>query len=577
MNTAERIQQHLDTHCKVFKRGDTWRTTSPLRSDSDSNSFSVTFDGPEHGAWMDHVTDDGGSLYDLAGRLGIELPERGPAENTHRDFDGMDDYATSHGVPRTVLEAAGWRETTHQKRPAIAVPTANGVRYRFLDNTGHRWTSPTGYKSCWYGLDRAVQLATQYSTPLFIVNGEPAAVVGQHYGIAAATVTGGEGAIPENLLTELRRMWSGDVVLVYDNDDKGRSSLDKQKAQLPDALPLDLKLSKGGDLADFCRLHGKHSRREVTAMIPSRSKNRRKAGHYTEERKARVISAMANPGAIRGYKTGLSGIDKMWSGVQRGRQYILYGDTGMGKSTLVSSMMPHLLASGARILIDPTETHPGPYLDKLACAMISTNDSPVRFDMLEDGLITPQQYELYEAALDKLEAAPLEFMDKQPKAGDIVTEARYAIKDFGMSVFVSDSMSNIDGSTAEVYMKTVEAADALQNTARLNVGVVATSQVGRNLKERKNKVPTLNDAQGGGRIEQNADMVMAVYRHHYYVDQGLAEESPDFGPRTTALICLKDRWRGKQGKSVRVEMIGGSRFQEQAKPHNITQFTAAGD
>jgi energy-coupling factor transporter ATP-binding protein EcfA2 len=574
MTTADKVQQYLTTHCKVFKKGDTWRSTSPLRADSDSDSFSVTFNGPEHGAWHCHVTDDGGSLYDLAGRLGIDLPERAPSENTHRAFDGMGDYATSHGVTVDVLKAAGWTDATYSGRPAMAVPTANGIRYRFLDNKGNRWTSPSGYKACWYGLERAVKIATDYSLPIFIANGEPAVVVGQHYEVPAITVTGGEGAIPENLLTELRRKWSGDVVLLYDNDEKGRSALDKQKAQLPDALPLDMKMAGGGDLADFCRLHGKHSRKELTALIPSRSKNRRKASAYTEERKARVISAMASPGAIRGYTTGLRGLDKMWSGVQRGRQYVLYGDTGMGKSTLLASMIPALLASGARILVDPTETHPGPYLDKLACAMISTNASPVTFDMLEDGLITPQQYELYEAALNKLEAAPLEFMDKQPKAADIVTEARYAIKDFGMSIFISDSLSNINGSTTETYIKTVEAADALQNTTRLKVAVVATSQVGRNLKERKNKIPTLNDAQGGGRIEQNADLVMAVYRHHYYVEKDLAEEHPDFGPRTTALICLKDRWRGNQGKTVRAEMVGGARFQEQA-PANLTPFAAA--
>ncbi len=75
---------------------------------------------------------------------------------------------------------------------------------------------------------------------------------------------------------------------------------------------------------------------------------------------------------------------------------------------------------------------------------------------------------------------------------------------------------------------------------------------------RKNKIPKMGDGLGSGRIEQNADVLMAGYNHQYYVDQGDADLNPKFPPGLMFMRCLKHRWRGTAGgKSIYLTFKGG--------------------
>lgn len=239
-----------------------WRCNSPLRPGSDSHSFRIKIqpDG-EHGAWHDHVSGEGGSLYELAARLNIALPERTSVPDTKRAYQGLEDYAEAHGVEASVLTAARWQFVRISGRPALEFPTRTGTRWRFLDGAKPAYKSEANYQRCWYRLEHAIKIANATEQPLVICNGEISTLVGQHYGVAACCVTAGEKPeIPPDLLNALKMQWQGRILVAFDCLDKGSVDGPQLAVQLQsvgfEAKAVDLRLSKGGDLADFCKLHG---------------------------------------------------------------------------------------------------------------------------------------------------------------------------------------------------------------------------------------------------------------------------------------------------------------------------------
>ena len=216
MTTGEKVLAALQPYHLKPEGDGRWRCNNPLKPGSDSQAFTVKIsaDG-EHGAYKNHVDGEVGSLYTLAEKLGIDVP-RLQATETKRIYRDLDDYAAAHGVSADVFRRAGWESVTHDERPAIRIPTSSGARYRFLDGEKPVFKSPSGYKRCWYGLKRAADMAAAAGKPLVLCNGEPSVVAAQHFGIPAAAVAGGADSLPPELLEELRRSWSGDVLIAMD-------------------------------------------------------------------------------------------------------------------------------------------------------------------------------------------------------------------------------------------------------------------------------------------------------------------------------------------------------------------------
>lgn len=264
LSTADKVIAYLQAYELKQVGSGKYRSRSPLRPDAKNpESFSLIIEGPEHGAFQDFKSGDKGSLYDLAKKLNIEI-ERAAVADTKRKYRDLVDYANAHGVAAQVFADAGWKLVTKDNRPALQFPTATGDRWRFLDGDKPAYKSVTGYKKCWYGVERAFKIVDG-AHPLIICNGEASTIVGQHYGIAATAVTSGEGKIPDELLRQLDgKFWSVPaetlILIAYDCDDKGRKAALEVQHQLrtfgyTQARAVDLRLGDKGDLADFCMLH----------------------------------------------------------------------------------------------------------------------------------------------------------------------------------------------------------------------------------------------------------------------------------------------------------------------------------
>lgn len=260
--TAGQVLSALEKHGLKKDGANRFRANSPFRTGSDSMSFSLVIEGDEKGAYKDFVSDDSGSLYDLAKHLGIATPQRQPVTSTKRVYSGLADYATAHGVTADDLAGWFWRETVFQDRIALEYQTRTGKRWRFLDGQKPYYKSETGYKRCWYGLGKIVAERVKDGQPLIICNGEISTIAAQKVGLAAVAVTGGEQAIPPELIDDLT--WAIDkdkcqIIVALDCDSKGKAAAAQVMAQFRAqgfaARAVDLGLGHNGDLADFCMLH----------------------------------------------------------------------------------------------------------------------------------------------------------------------------------------------------------------------------------------------------------------------------------------------------------------------------------
>jgi archaellum biogenesis ATPase FlaH len=269
MSTAESVLAALQPYHLRSEGQGKYRCNSPFRPDSDSMTFTLVINSPEHGAFQDFhpsANPASGSLYLLAKHLGIPLSATIPVESTKRSFAGGDDYARAHGTTFDELRAWGWRETTIDGRPALEIPTPSGSRFRFLDGAKGKATykSVSGYSRCWYGLGDNLKRVLEASQPLVLCNGEISTLAARKHGIASLAMTGGEkGEIPLDLLEQLKGFLVGlqnpHILIALDCDKAGRTAARGLERQLRsegfDTRAVDLSLGAGGDLADFCMIH----------------------------------------------------------------------------------------------------------------------------------------------------------------------------------------------------------------------------------------------------------------------------------------------------------------------------------
>lgn len=266
MSTADNVIAALAAYDLKKHGNNRYRCRSPFHTNDGSPAFSLIIHDNEHGAWKDFITEEGGSLYDLAERLGVEIVQNGYKSPSTPEYTNLDDYARAHGVERKVFEDFFWSDTTRYGKPALAFKTRSGTRHRMLKGD-NKFLNPTDFKACWYGLNELLRKKLDDLPLMVYVNGEPSVVVGQHFNVPAFTVAGGgEREIPSNLMNDLKG-WLGDVkveiIVALDCDVKGLKAAHQLVKQFQkegfESRAVDLSLWDKGDLADYCKLHKENS------------------------------------------------------------------------------------------------------------------------------------------------------------------------------------------------------------------------------------------------------------------------------------------------------------------------------
>lgn len=622
--TREKVLLAIQPYDPKEHPAGTFRMNSPFRPGSNSHALTLTIRDEEHGAWLDFVSGESGSLYDFAEKMGIEIA-RQQVPDSKRVYAGLADYATSHGITADVLTAAGWTEESVYdgsddfkcNRPALTFPTASGRRIRFIDGKKPSYKSIVGYTACWYGLDKALAIIRQDKQPLVVCNGEISTVVAQHFGIAACAVTSGEKKLPAHLLTELKNKWAGEIILAFDCDATGQRVAKEIHEQLPGAVIADLGLSTGGDLADLCKLYTTEAKSELhkrAVAVPKeesavsvndlaalvkqlvdvrraeekpeldiptllaqidreigvvRSKSQLApvvtVAEMVNENEKRLLEVMQNPG-YRGLLSKMHSLDKMVGSFVGGRIHMLYGATNMGKSTLAVSLAREFIMQAPGLVV-PTEMPPNAWIDKLTSCICK-----IPFDVIEEGRLDAKELERVKDTYQMLRNRQLSIMKKvSPTPGDLMTEIR-AHAERGYKWVLIDSISKLQApGTSGIFDRMTEVANTIQDLAiETGMTFIVTSQVGRQVVQRSNKAPVSEDAYGSGSIEQNADVILSLYNHNHYVELGMAQADPHFPMDSCLVRQTKHRWRAARSLSVLLTMVNGAGFYELQQQTNET-------
>ena len=253
-------------------------------------------------------------------------------------------------------------------------------------------------------------------------------------------------------------------------------------------------------------------------------------------------AAFARDGHLSGTATGLADLDRQLGGMHRSDLIILAGRPSMGKTSLATNIAFHI-AKKFRTERDEAgieKTAEGGVVGFFSLEMSSeqlatrllAEQSTVPSHKIRRGDITAQQYEHIRDSADEISRIPLHIDDTGGLSiGALSARARRLKRMVGLDMIVVDylqlltggnSMSSSTNRVQEVSMIT----QGLKALAKeLDIPVLALAQLSRQVEQRDDKRPQLSDLRESGSIEQDADVVMFVFREEYY----LARSEPSEG------------------------------------------------
>jgi replicative DNA helicase len=250
--------------------------------------------------------------------------------------------------------------------------------------------------------------------------------------------------------------------------------------------------------------------------------------------------AQARGGRISGVTTGFTDIDGLLGGLQPSDLLILAGRPGMGKTALATNMAFHASRIYARDAAAGTvaDTAGSPVLffslemaaQQLAARILS-QQTELEMYKIRNGRFSDSEWEKFVLGMQDLSSLPL-FIDDTGgiSIAQIAARARRLKREKGVGLIVIDYLQLIEPSRrAENRVQEItEVTKGLKTLAKeLNVPVLALSQLSRGVDARDDKRPVLSDLRESGSIEQDADVVMFVYREEYYLKSREPDQSGD--------------------------------------------------
>lgn len=221
---------------------------------------------------------------------------------------------------------------------------------------------------------------------------------------------------------------------------------------------------------------------------------------------------------IRGVSTGYRDMDNLLAGFQRSDLIILAARPAMGKSTFALNLA-HNVAVGSKqsVLVFSLEMSKEQLVDRMLADEAGVDAWNIRTGNLSD-----EDFEKLSHAMGVMAEAPI-FIDDTPGVSvlEMRTKARRAAHERPLGLIVVDYLQLMSGSAKSYGDNRVqeisEISRGLKLIAReLNVPVLALSQLSRSVESRNPPHPQLSDLRESGSIEQDADIVMFLYREDYY-------------------------------------------------------------
>ncbi len=262
----------------------------------------------------------------------------------------------------------------------------------------------------------------------------------------------------------------------------------------------------------------------------------------------RIDTLYQNESAYTGIPTGFTDFDNMTSGLQNSDLIIIAGRPSMGKTSFAMNLVENAAIKNKTPVAVFSMEMPG---EQLVLRMMS---SLGRIDQhkIRTGKLDDADWPRLTSAVGILNDAPI-FIDDTPGLTpmEVRARARRIAREHGLGLIVIDYLQLMQGSSGSSENRATEISEisrALKGLAKeLNVPVIALSQLNRSLEQRPNKRTIMSDLRESGAIEQDADLIIFIYRDEVY-----NEESPDKG---TAEIIIGKQRNGPIG-TTRLTFLG---------------------
>jgi replicative DNA helicase len=252
----------------------------------------------------------------------------------------------------------------------------------------------------------------------------------------------------------------------------------------------------------------------------------------------RVQEMADNPNDITGVPTGFIDLDRMTSGLQAGDMIVLAARPSMGKTAFAINIAEHVaLKEGLPVAVFSMEMG----ASQLAVRIVG---SIGRIDQghLRTGKLTDDEWPRLTEAIEKLRTVSLH-IDESPglTPSELRANARRLARQCGkLGLIVVDYLQLMSGSSSSSEENRAtelgEISRGLKMLAReLQCPVIALSQLNRSVEQRPDKRPMMSDLRESGAIEQDADIIMFIYRDEYYTKDACKE------PGVAEIIIAKQR------------------------------------
>ncbi len=264
----------------------------------------------------------------------------------------------------------------------------------------------------------------------------------------------------------------------------------------------------------------------------------------------RVQMMAENNSDITGYKTGFTALDHTLHGFQKGDLVILAARPAMGKTAVALNLAMNVAnynPDGAVAIFSlemPAE--------QLGMRLLSAR-SHVAGDNIKTGKLTNENWNAVNEAAADLGKLPVYIDDTSTiKIPEIFSKCRRLQAEHGLNLVLIDYIQLITGSGKRGENRQQEVSDisrSLKALAReLSVPVIALSQLSRTVEQREDKHPMLSDLRESGAIEQDADIVLMLYREAYYKEEA-RESAKETGSEKLEINIAKHR-NGSTGRVV---------------------------
>lgn len=248
-----------------------------------------------------------------------------------------------------------------------------------------------------------------------------------------------------------------------------------------------------------------------------------------------IEAATRNRGRINGLRTGFTDLDNMLTGLHGGELILVAARPSMGKTAFVLNIAHHVAVKDhIPVVLFSLEMGKEQLVSRLVAV-----DSMVEAKSLKTGDISDGDWAKIISTVDNMSAAPM-FIDDNSSISiaELRTKCRKLKQTDGIGLIIIDylQLMSAPGKVESRQLFIAEVSRALKSLAReLNVPVIALSQLNRAVDSRPDHRPVLADLRESGAIEQDADVVMFIYRDEYYTK----EESEK--PGIAEIIIAKQR------------------------------------